>query len=310
MDARAVTAMLPARSVRLAAACYPVEALAGWDSLADKLGGWIADAAREGAEIAVLPEYAGLEAAFALSRETTTAGWCEASAAAAGRYAALCATLAHDHRLTLLAGSLPARAHGRLVNRAFLCRPDGQVIAQDKQILTPWERAETPLAPGVPLIAVDTGLGRLATLVCYDSEFPPLARALVPDILLIPSCTEAPAGDARVRAAARARALEGQCVTVHAPLTGAVRACEIVDANTGAAGIFGPPDRHFPDDGVLALGETDRPGWVVADLPEGALSATRTEGAVAPRAHMKEAEARAAEATLRPVGRPGPQLGP
>jgi predicted amidohydrolase len=275
----------------------------------------VAEAARAGAGIAVLPEYAGLEAAFALSRETTIGGWCEAAAAAAGRYAALCATLAQDHRVTLLAGSLPARDAGRLVNRAFLCLRDGQVIAQDKQILTPWERTETPLSPGRPLLALETGedkdgVGRLGTLICYDAEFPPLARALVPDILLIPSCTEAPAGDARVRAAARARALEEQCVTVHAPLTGAVRACEIVDANTGAAGIFGPPDRHFPDDGILALGETDRPGWVVADLPEGALSATRTEGAVAPRAHMKEAEARAAEATLRPVERPGLQLGP
>jgi predicted amidohydrolase len=293
--------MLPARPVRLAAACYPIEALAGWDSLADKLGGWVADAAREGAGIAVLPEYAGLEAAFALSRETTTAGWCEASAAAAGRYAALCATLAHDHRLTLLAGSLPARADGRLVNRAFLCRPDGQVIAQDKQILTPWERAETPLATGAPLVALDTGMGRLATLICYDSEFPPLARALAPDVLLIPSCTEAPAGDARVRAAARARALEGQCVTVHAPLTGAVQQCEIVDAATGAAGIFGPPDLGFPDDGVLALGDRDAPGWVVADLPPGALSAARAEGAVALRAHMAEADARAAQAKVRPA---------
>ena len=290
---------LPPRPLRLAAACYPVEALSGWPALAAKLGRWVAEAAREGADIAVLPEYAGLEAAFALSREADTAAWCAAAADAAGRYAALCATLAQDHRLTLLAGSLPARVGARLVNRAWLCRPDGEVLAQDKQLLTPWERAQTPLARGAPPVALDTGAGRLATLVCYDAEFPPLARALAPDLLLIPSCTEAPAGDARVRAAARARALEAQCVALHAPLIGGVPACEIVDANTGAAGIFGPPDHGFPDDGVLARGARDAAGWVVAALPAGALSATRAGGAVAPRADMAAAEARAARAASR-----------
>jgi len=292
---------LPPRPLRLAASCYPIEALSGWDALADKLGRWMAEAAREGAEIAVLPEYAGLEAALALSpgARMGIAAWCEASADAAPRYAALCTGLAQSHGLTLLAGSLPARSEGKLVNRAWLCRPDGRAIAQDKQILTPWERAETALAPGHPLVALDTGIGRLATLVCYDAEFPPLARALAPDILLIPSSTEAPAGDARVRAAARARALEAQCVTVHAPVIGGVPGCEIVDANTGAAGIFGPPDHHFPDDGVLALGAPDTPGWIVAEVPAGVLSATRATGAVAPRAHMDEACARAAEVTSR-----------
>ena len=302
-----MTAPLPPGPVRLAAACYPIEHLSGWEALADKLGRWVAEAAAEGADIAVLPEYAGLEAAFALaSGPATTAEWCDASAAVAGRYAALCATLAQDRRLTLLAGSLPARVEGRLVNRAWLCRPDGQVLAQDKQILTPWERAHTPLVAGAPLAPLDTDMGRLATLVCYDAEFPPLARALAPDILLIPSCTEARAGDARVRAAARARALEGQCISVHAPLIGAVPSCEIVDFDTGAAGIFAPPDDPFPADGVLARGAPDTPGWVVAEVAEGALGATRAAGAVAPRAHMAEAEERAAQVAERARRQLGP----
>jgi len=290
-----VTEALPPRPLRLAAAAYPVEPLGGWPALEAKLSAWVAEAAGAGAEIAVLPEYAGLEAAFAdAPGSRSVAEWCAAAARAAERYAALCAMLAQGWRINLLSGSLPAGSGAAPVNRAYLCLPDGTVLPQDKQILTPWERDETPLAPGAPLAPLRTEHGILATLVCYDSEFPPLARALAPDILLIPACTEAPAGDARVRAAARARALEAQCVTVHAPLIGAVPDCEIVDANTGAAGIYGPPDHHFPDDGVLVRGAPDMPGWVFAEVPAGALDATRAEGAVAPRAHMGDAESRAA----------------
>ena len=293
---------LPPRALRLAAACYPIDAPADWPALASKLARWVADAAARGADIAVLPEYAGLEAALALAPERKSISeWCTASAEVGDRYAALCAQLAQDHRLTLLSGSAPANADGRLVNRAWLCCPNGEIIAQDKVMLTPWERAHTPLTPGAPPRALDTPAGRLATLICYDAEFPPLADRLAPDILLVPSATEAPAGNARVRIGAQARALEGQCVTVHAALTGGTDLCEIIDVNTGAAGIYAPPDHPFPPDGILTQGAPDVPGWVIADLPAGALSATRSQGAVALRAHMDEARAAAESSAARPA---------
>lgn len=293
-------APLPSRDLILAATAWPIERHAGWDALADKLDRWIGEAGATGADIAALPEYAGLEAAFTgPDRGLATLEWCARAADAAPRYAALCATLAQDHRLTLLSGSLPARAGDRLVNRAFLCRPDGRVIPVDKQVLTPWERTHTPLVAGPALTALDTPEGRTATLICYDAEFPPLARMLGADILLVPSCTEASHGAARVEVAARARALEGQAVTMLAPLIGAVPDCELVDANTGTAGVYAPPDAPFPADGILARGAPDTPGWVSATLPAGALSETRRHGAVAPRADMAAAEARARAATAR-----------
>ena len=58
-------------------------------------------------------------------------------------------------------------------------------------------------------------------LICYDSEFPLLGRALQDaDLILVPSCTEALAGYWRVRIGAMARALEMQCVTVMASTVG------------------------------------------------------------------------------------------
>ena len=99
----------------------------------------------------------------------------------------------------------------------------------------------------------DTALGRIGVLICYDSEFPLLARAQIEagaQLLLVPSCTDSLHGYWRVRLAAQARALEGQCYAIQAPLVGNAEWSPAIDINRGAAGIFGPPDGAFPDDGI------------------------------------------------------------
>lgn len=282
--------MIPPRPLRLAAAAYPVERLTDRGAVAAKLADWVARA--EGAGVLVFPEYAGIEVALAGGpAEASVAEWCERSADAADWYAGTMSALAVRHGAYIVAGSLPARAAHGLVNRAFFLSPDGGIAWQDKRILTPWERRETPLQPAAETRVFATPLGRIGILICYDGEFPLNARPLAADFLLIPSCTETPAGDARVRAGARARALEGQAVAVHAPLLGAVAGCELVDQNRGRAGIYGPPDTGFPDDGVLARGADDSPGWVFADLAPGAISEARTRAAVDVPGHWEESAA-------------------
>ncbi|MCE8472812.1 amidohydrolase, partial [Rhodovulum sulfidophilum] len=121
--------------------------------------------------------------------------------------------------------------------------------------------------PGGPLALFDTALGRIGVLICYDCEFPLLARALVEagaEILLVPSCTDTLAGYWRVRIGAMARALEGQCVVVQSPTLGEAPWCPAVDVNIGAAAIYGPPDTGFPSTGILAEGALNAPGWVHA----------------------------------------------
>lgn len=282
--------MIPSRPLRLAAAAYPVERLDGRAAVAAKLAGWVARA--EGADVLVFPEYAGMEAALCDGpAEASVAEWCERAAEAAAWYGDLLATLARQHGAYIVAGSLPARAPHGLVNRAFFLSPDGALAHQDKRILTPWERRETPLVPAADSRVFATAFGRIGILICYDGEFPLNARPLAADLLLIPSCTETPAGDARVRAGARARALEGQAVTVHAPILGAVAGCELVDQNRGRAGIYAPPDSGFPDDGILARGAADTPGWVFAELEAGAISQARGRAAVDVLGHWPESAA-------------------
>ena len=259
--------------MRVASATWPLERHASWHDYAAKLDNWVA--ASE-ADLLVFPEYAGMESCLTTPPERDTPqDWVDHAARSADDVLSLHVDLAQRHRRHILAGSLPVATDAGLVNRAWLISPTGSLAAQDKQIPTPYERAHTNLIPGGPLRVFDTALGRIGVLICHDAEFPLLARAQPCDILLIPACTDAPHGAARVRTAARARALEGACVTALSQTIGEVPGCCFLDTNRSGAGIFGPPDRGFPDDGILARVPADTPGWARADVDLDALAALR-----------------------------------
>ena len=239
----------------VAAAQYPIEQLADWDAYAAKLTRWVADAADGGAALAVFPEYGAMELA---SLEPATMGDLAGSlASVAGlieRVDALHGELAARFGLHILAASLPRLdADGRYRNAARLFAPNGKVGTQDKLVMTRFEREQWFVSAGVDGLALfETMLGKLAVLICYDSEFPLLARAAVDagaEVLLVPSCTDSLHGYWRVRLGAQARALEGQCYAVQSPTVGIADWSPAVDVNRGAAGLYGPPDRGCPRTG-------------------------------------------------------------
>lgn len=119
------------------------------------------------------------------------------------------------------------------------------------------------IAPGDGLKVFDTQLGRLGILICYDNEFPMLARRLAEggaDLILAPSCTDTEAGYHRVRIGAQARALENQIAVLQSPTVGLAAWSQALDENIGRAGLFVPPDHGMPKDGVVALStELDPP---------------------------------------------------
>lgn len=268
--------------MRVAAAAWPVEVLPDTAALAAKLDRWISGAAEAGARIAVIPEYAAMEAA--LVGDARPDDWFAAASAAAPGYRDIVAALAEQRGIAVLSGSGPVAVGDVYLNRAWLCLPGEAPLPVDKHVLTPWERDHTPMVPGDSLRAAELCGVRLGALICYDSEFPTLTRALDPEILLIPACTDTPAGQGRLRTAARARALEAQCITIHAPLLGSVPHCPLIDTNTGKAGIYVPSDRGLPPNGVLAQGRRDSPGWTIADAPVGLIRSLRDEGEVTLRA--------------------------
>jgi len=288
--------------MKIATAAYPLDWLDSWAQYEDKIASWVADAAGQGADLLVFPEYAAMELAT-LDGAAVAADLERSIHAVSDRMedaAALHLQLAAENGVHILGASAPVSGGlARPVNRAEFYTPTGLRDHQDKQIMTRSERNNWNVIAGGPLKLFETALGKIGVLTCYDSQFPLLGRALSDaDIILVPSCTEALAGYWRVRIGAMARALEGQCVTVMASVVGPAEWSGAVDINVGMGGIFGPPDSGFPGTGVLAEGELNISGWTMVDVDLADIAQVRADGQVLHRSHWGEQDDRVKSVTI------------
>lgn len=281
-----------ARTVRIAAAAYPLHGLPTLGAVEDKIARWVAEAAGDGAELLVFPEYAAMELAAPAGEAVCLD--LQASLAAVSdalpRMDALHAALAVRHRVHILGGSGPRLdPDGHYRNTARLFAPSGRSNVQEKLVRTPFEH-DWGLQPGDATKVFETTLGTIGVAICYDSEFPLLVRAMVEagaKIILIPACTEFVSGYHRVRTAALARALEGTCATVVSPTIGDSTWSPAIDHNKGAAGIYAPAEAGISDTGVLAECALDAPGWVHAQVDLAALAQLADSGEMRNRADWR-----------------------
>jgi predicted amidohydrolase len=271
-------------ALRLGLCQYGVTAPANFDAYAAKLDALVAEGCAGGADLLVMPEYAAME----------TAAFCPGTGDAAAELLGVCALtpslltlfqeLARKHRVWLLPGTLPWRGEDGIVrNRAPLIARDGSARFQDKRVMTRFEAERWGVSPGAAPLVFDTPWGCIGIAICYDVEFPTLVRAQTEAgawLILAPSCTDSLHGFNRVRLSARARALENQCFVAIAPTVGFAPSLATLDENHGCAAVFGPVDRGFPEDGVIAAGALDQPMWLFADLDPDRLDAVRADGAV------------------------------
>lgn len=274
----------PARPLRLGMLQYPVERPASVAAFAAKLDAWLAEA-RGAADLAMLPEYACVELGAALAGTEAPDEAAELLAMVDHAEAILAAMRQAAMRagLWLLPGSLPMREGTRVVNVAPLIGPDGRMAMQQKRMMTRFEAERWGVSAGAPPAVFDTPWGRLGISVCYDVEFPKHVRAQVEQgawAILAPSCTDSAHGFSRVRIGAQARALENQCYVAVTPTVGLAPWSAALDENHGQAALFGPPDRGFPEDGVVASGRMDEAGWLFAMLDPALIDHVRAEGAV------------------------------
>ncbi|TDJ75588.1 amidohydrolase [Pseudomonas putida] len=283
--------------IRLAACQYAIELHETWDAYADHLQDLCAEAVEAGAQLLLLPEYAGLVLSGQLPAEQRG----DLSGSIAGiqpliaPWLELCAGIARRWGVYLQPGSAPVMdADGRYRNRAWLFGPQGLLGHQDKLIMTRFEREQWNIAPGEGLQVFDTALGRLGILICYDNEFPMLARRLAEggaDLILAPSCTDTEAGYHRVRIGAQARALENQIAVLQSPTVGLAPWSPALDENIGRAGLFVPPDHGMPGDGVIALSTELYPAgsqWLMCEVDLQEVRRVRREGQVLTRRDWPE----------------------
>ena len=271
---------------RVAAWQYPIEQLASFDAWKDKLARGVAEAADAGASLLVIPEYASMELTSLLTQveQATLATQLEALQRLVPAYLAALADVARAHRIAIVGGSFPERAGDVFHNRLRVFGASGEGVLVEKLQMTRFERERWGIAGGraAPVIELSPDL-RLGVAICYDAEFPLIARRLVEagaNVIAVPSCTDTLAGYHRVRVACAARALENQCYVVQAPTVGLAPWSIAVDENVGSAGVFAPCDRGFPEDGVVAMGPIDEAHVLVAEIDLARVDEVRRDGQV------------------------------
>jgi predicted amidohydrolase len=270
--------------VKLALAQFGVEAPRDFDDFAARLKTLARQAGTGGADLLVLPEYAAMALAGAYVRAPDIAAELAAVVAHADALIGALRDIARGEKIFILGGTLPMRdPDGKIRNRAPFIGRTGQLEFQDKQSMTRFEAEKWGIAGGDGPRVFATPFGKIGVSICYDSEFPLHVRAQATagaQLILIPSCTDSIAGFNRVRLSARARAVENQCFIATSPLVGTAPWSGAIDENRGYAGLFGPPDRGFPESGVLQRGVLDEPGLVFAEADLSRVAQVRAEGAV------------------------------
>jgi len=157
-----------------------------------------------GADLLALPE-------LALTGYNIFAQLDELSEDVGGPLTTRVAELARQHGLFILFGLAERQADGRLTNSAVLIDDRGQRIAtyHKRQL---WDKEADHFVAGDDLCVIDTRLGRLGLMICYDNEFPEMARALArhgAEVILSPTANMVPNAERQILQI-RARALDNQ----------------------------------------------------------------------------------------------------
>ena len=273
----------PAGALKIAAAQYPLDPVASFADWEKKLRRWVEKGAQTGAQVLLFPEYAALEQAATFGPEI--AGNLQQSlehvAQVAGQRIDVHTALAAEFGVYIIAGSGPVKIRdGVYVNAAQLVTPDGLVGEQHKLMMTPFER-DWGITAGTRLGVFQTPIATFAIAICYDIEFPLIARTAATcgaDCLLVPSCTERVSGYTRVKTSARARALENTIATVQSSTVGDALWSPAIDQNFGAAGFYVPAEHDLSDTGIVHQGQLNEPGWVCGTLDLARLRALRAGG--------------------------------
>ena len=129
-------------------------------------------------------------------------------------------------------------------------------IPRKSCIPRPNERHWWKIAGGEQAAAILTDCGPIGVMICYDSEFPELARHLVDQgalMLFVPFCTDVRQGYLRVRYCSQARAVENQCYVITSGNVGNLPGVNNFDIQYAQSGIFTPCDFPFPPDGIAAM---------------------------------------------------------
>ena len=198
-------------------------------------------------------------------------------------YLELFTRLAVKHNVNVIGGSHFTVEDNDLYNIAYLFRRDGTLGKQYKLHVTPAERHWWGVKGGNQVEVFDTDKGKIAIQVCYDIEFPELARVAVErgaQILFVPFCTDERYAYLRVRYCAQARCIENHVYVAIAGSVGNLPNIESLGIHYAQSAIFTPSDIPFKRDAIAAECPPNIETVIFEDLDLELLKKHRQSGSV------------------------------
>jgi predicted amidohydrolase/ribosomal protein S18 acetylase RimI-like enzyme len=199
------------------------------------------------------------------------------------KYEELFTRLAIRYNINIIAGSHFVVENEDLHNVSYLFRRNGSVEKQYKIHITPHERKWWGVQPGNKVEVFDTDIGKISILICYDVEFPELARIAVSkgaQILFVPFNTDERRGYLRVRYCAQARAIENQVYVVMAGCVGNLPAVDNLDIQYAQSAVLTPSDVEFHREGIATEAAPNTEMLIYQDLDMHLLARNREYGSV------------------------------
>lgn len=191
--------------------------------------------------------------------------------------------LAVGYNINIIAGSMPIIENNQLYNVSYFCRRDGTLESQYKIHPTPYEKRAWIMRGGDNLNVFETDFGKIGILICYDIEFPELARIQSEagmQLLFVPFWTDTKNAYLRVRCCAHARAIENECYVIIAGSVGNLPKVDGADIQYAQSAVFSPSDFSFPHDAIMAETTPNTEMTLIVDLDLEKLSKLRNEGSV------------------------------
>jgi predicted amidohydrolase len=273
--------------IRVASLQYYVRPVETFDQFRDQVESLVETAADYKCVLMVFPEYFTVQLLTLGNIRRPIREQVRDLAKQVPRFVELMSGLAQKHRMYIVSGTIPVKEDGsdKLFNECFFFGPSGRFGIQGKMHMTRFETEEWEVSAFSGLRVFETVFGKLAITICYDVEFPEIARAAARHgvhLLIVPSCTDDRQGFLRVRYCAQARAIENQLYVIHSSTVGSLPMVPAVSLNYGQASILTPSDFAFSRDGILAEGNPNQEMMVIGELNLKTISDSRLAGTVLP----------------------------
>lgn len=194
-----------------------------------------------------------------------------------------CMELAIKYNVNIITGSMPHIEDGNLHNVGFLCRRNGISERYEKIHITPNERVYWSMVGGNELKIFETDCAKIGILICYDVEFPELARLLADEgmeILFVPFLTDTQNAYTRVKHCAMARAIENECFVAIAGSNGNLPKVKNMDIQYAQSAVYTPGDFQFPINGIKAETTTNNETVLIVDVDLDLLKELHSHGSV------------------------------